>query len=336
MPEIDNPHDAFFKAAFGRREVAADLLANYLPPEVAAALDLRTLEPIKDSFVDPELREHFSDLLYRVGLRGGGLAYACLLFEHKSAPEAMIAFQLLRYKVQTWEQLIAEGAKKLPPIIPIVIYHGRRRWRVARNFGALIEWTKAESLRKYVDEFEYHLLDFSVFSKTKIVGKAFAQAALLTLKHAFTGELIERLPEIVRLLPTRERRAIEYLATILHYVAEVSRPLTRNEFDALKKEIPKERGELMETWASALTKEGMQKGLQLGREEGREEGRQEAGIALTMRQLQRQIGSVDERKLARLRKLSFEQLVELGEALLDFNSPRDLAAWLRAHASKAS
>ncbi|MEK7832858.1 MAG: Rpn family recombination-promoting nuclease/putative transposase, partial [Acidobacteriota bacterium] len=86
MPEIDNPHDAFFKAAFGRREVAADLLANYLPPEVAATLDLNTLEPIKDSFVDPELREHFSDLLYRVGLQGGGSAYACLLFEHKSTP----------------------------------------------------------------------------------------------------------------------------------------------------------------------------------------------------------------------------------------------------------
>ena len=332
MPEIDNPHDTFFKATFGRPEVAADLLAHYLPPDVAAALDLSTLEPMKDSFVDPELQEHFSDLLYRVGLKDGGAAYACLLFEHKSTPEAMVAFQLLRYKVQTWERLIAQGAKKLPPIIPIVIYHGRRRWRIARNFGALIEWEGAEALRKYVDEFEYHLLDFSASGKTRIVGAAFAQAGLLVLRHAFTGELIERLPEIVRLLLTRERGALEYLATIIRYVAEVVRPLTRNEFEVLKKEIPKQEGELMETWASALTKEGMQKGLR----QGREEGRQEAGMELILRLLQRRIGTVDERKQARLRKLSFEQLVELGEALLDFNSPRDLAAWLRAQASKAS
>ena len=211
MPEIDNPHDTFFKATFGRPEVAADLLAHYLPPDVAAALDLSTLEPMKDSFVDPELQEHFSDLLYRVGLKDGGAAYACLLFEHKSTPEAMVAFQLLRYKVQTWEGLIARGAKKLPPLIPIVIYHGRRRWRIARNFGALIDWKGAEALRKYVDEFEYHLLDFSASGKTRIVGAAFAQAGLLVLRHAFTGELIERLPEIVRLLPTRERGALDAL-----------------------------------------------------------------------------------------------------------------------------
>jgi len=39
MVEISNPHDKFFKEVFSRREVAVDLLRNYLPQEVFSLLD---------------------------------------------------------------------------------------------------------------------------------------------------------------------------------------------------------------------------------------------------------------------------------------------------------
>jgi hypothetical protein len=58
-------------------------------------------------------------------------------------------------------------------------------------------------------------------------------------------------------------------------------------------------------------------------------------VELTLRQLQRQIGVVSARTQARIRKLSFEQLAELSEVLLDFKSAKDLTVWLRAHAGKA-
>ena len=41
MAEITNPHDRFFKEVLAQPETAADLLANYLPPETVALLDLR-------------------------------------------------------------------------------------------------------------------------------------------------------------------------------------------------------------------------------------------------------------------------------------------------------
>src|SRR5437868_11362013 len=104
MSELTGPHDHFFKTLLGRPEMAADFLANYLPPEVAEVLDLTAPELVKDSFVDAELQEHLSDLLYRVRLKPGGEAYVYVLFEHKSAPDAWVAFQLLRYLVRIWEQ----------------------------------------------------------------------------------------------------------------------------------------------------------------------------------------------------------------------------------------
>jgi predicted transposase/invertase (TIGR01784 family) len=106
MSEIANPHDRFFKDLFTRPDVAADFLANYLPSDVAAELDLTAPELVKDSFVDAELQQHFSDLLYQVRLKRGGEAYAYVLFEHKSAPDAWVAFQVLRY-------VCASGSRRL-------------------------------------------------------------------------------------------------------------------------------------------------------------------------------------------------------------------------------
>jgi hypothetical protein len=40
MSEIKSPHDSFCKEIMSRLEVAADFMANYLPPDVVALLDL--------------------------------------------------------------------------------------------------------------------------------------------------------------------------------------------------------------------------------------------------------------------------------------------------------
>ena len=92
MTVISNPHDRFFKETFSRIESARDFVLYYLPPEVTALLDLESLEATKDAFVGKDLRERFSDLLYRINLRQGRQAYIYLLFEHKSSPEPLIHF----------------------------------------------------------------------------------------------------------------------------------------------------------------------------------------------------------------------------------------------------
>lgn len=83
--DIKNPHDKFFRELLGQPELAADFLQHYLPPEVVARLDLTRLELTHDSFVDADLQEHLSDLLYHVGLRENERAARLyFLFEHKS------------------------------------------------------------------------------------------------------------------------------------------------------------------------------------------------------------------------------------------------------------
>ncbi len=127
MSENTSPHDSFCKEIMARPEVATDFLANYMPPDVVASLDINALELVKDSFVDGELRKHLSDLLYRVPFRDGSEAFIYILFEHKNRPDEWVAFQLLRYEMMIWEPIARRREGKLPPIFPIVFYHGQQR-----------------------------------------------------------------------------------------------------------------------------------------------------------------------------------------------------------------
>jgi len=120
---IPNPHDAFFRRIFGRPEVAAEFFRLYLPPEVVAELDLSKVKLEDASFVDVKLREHFSDLLFRVGLKRGGEAYVYLSRysdeELKGAEGLAAALKLLKHIFRSdlpekLPEVFIETARDLP------------------------------------------------------------------------------------------------------------------------------------------------------------------------------------------------------------------------------
>jgi predicted transposase YdaD len=61
------------------------------------------------------------------------------------------------------------------------------------------------------------------------------------------------------------------------------------------------------------------------------EGRQEGEAAVTLRQLNRRCGPLTDATTAQIQALPLEQLEALADALLDFQGPADLAAWLAAN-----
>jgi predicted transposase/invertase (TIGR01784 family) len=126
------PHDEFLKATFGRREIALDYLQYLLPSKLHQVLDLSKLERVNGSFVSPALKEYFSDMVYQCPLiEAGQVESVCpiFLFEHKSKYTSRPHLQLLRYLLDAWDEQL-QNKKKLTPIIPIVVYHGQKKWKV--------------------------------------------------------------------------------------------------------------------------------------------------------------------------------------------------------------
>jgi RNase P/RNase MRP subunit POP5 len=193
-----------------------------------------------------------------------------MLFEHKSFSDPLISLHLLRYMVRIWEHALKQGeARPLPPIMPVVIYHGRVQWRVGLEFCNL--FNLPGELAGLVPNFRYLLCDLSRYNDEEIKGAVTLRAGLLLLKHIFSEDLGERLPEILKLLSSllEKRSGLEYLETILRYVASGSDKIREEDIESAVREVlRKNGGDIMPTVAEKWIEQGMQQGVEQGMQRG--------------------------------------------------------------------
>lgn len=270
------PHDQYFKSSLRRPEVAADLLAHYLPPEVVALMDLGSLQLQEGSFIDVDLREQQSDLLFRARLLSGGDTYIFLLFEHKSFVYRLTAFQLLRYQVRIWERDLQRAGRRavtLCPIIPIVVYHGRRRWTAPLSLSGLFRGPPA--LDAFRPELRYVLLDLQAWKKDQIIGGLLLRVTLLMLQAIFRPELPKNLTAIAALLRQLTDQVLreQELRRLLAYATYSGQGLSVAEVAGMAQAAEPEKGDTMAmTLAQKLLAEGRVEGRVEGRADGLAEG----------------------------------------------------------------
>ena len=325
MSPLSTPHDRYFRETFARPEIARDFLRNYLPPEIRARLELSTLSLSKESFVDPDLRQHFSDLLYEIETVGNDPGYVYLLFEHKSYPDPLTVFQMLRYCVRIWERALRADSSltQLPPIIPLLVYHGEQTWNAPRDMIELLAGDEAFHI--YGPRFSCSLLDLSPWSETEIKGKILLRVVLQAFRSVRNPRLgQEQLPQMLELLAqlTEKESAVEYIQTLLVYLGAASPHLTAEEVQAaLEETIAKEGEQLMPTLASKWFEEGLEQGIEQGREQGIEQGLgqgERLGVLRTLTGLlEHRFGPLDPVLVAHLQSLNVNQLQELSLFALD-------------------
>lgn len=103
MADIHQPHDRLFRAVFSDASEAASLLQAALPDTVRNSFDWTTLTLVEGTFIDEDLRESQSDLLYQVEhVETGRPVSMYLLFEHQSSPDPWMRLRLLRYCCRIW------------------------------------------------------------------------------------------------------------------------------------------------------------------------------------------------------------------------------------------
>ena len=127
------PHDKLFRTVFTDPTEAAALLRAHLPESLAGDLVWSSLALQDASFVDEQMRDSESDLLYAIERTAGEPpAWLYLLLEHQSKPDRWMPFRLLKYCCRIWDRdrRTRRRERELRPIVPMVFYQGRRRWRL--------------------------------------------------------------------------------------------------------------------------------------------------------------------------------------------------------------
>ena len=265
MPyQAPTPHDGFFKEIFSREEVVREFIEHYLPAEINSHFDLSTLSVDMEGYIAEEFKEYFSDIVASVQLQQGEGAEVYLLFEHKSGPDSMARLQVLNYMVQKWMQMYRSGelrGEPLPIIIPVVIYHGKRRWKPSLEFADLFQ-LPSEDFRVYVPEFSHLLHDISHIDEEAFKSTTLLEIIQLLFKYIYYPELRHKLPEVAGLLHQLKdkERITEYLEVIVDYVLSAGQ-VDVEDVRRVVKSLPQGE-EIVNTAAEKLRKEGYERAEQ--------------------------------------------------------------------------
>ena len=117
-----------------------------------------------------------------------GEAKLYLLFEHKSWSDSWVTLQLLRYMTRIWSRHEREIRRlPLPPVIPIVIFHGRSR-RARTDFASLFDEELPASMRRCCPSFRVETLNLTgLESEAMALAPPVLAAGLWALKNARAG-----------------------------------------------------------------------------------------------------------------------------------------------------
>lgn len=169
----------------------------HLPAELREICDLNTLQLESGSFVEDDLRQYFSDVLYSLKTSAGD-GYIHVLIEHQSTPDRHMAFRLIRYAIAAMQRHLEAGHKKLPLVIPVLFYTGKRtpypystRW-----FDEFDDPDVAENL--YVSAFP--LVDVTVIPDDEIMTHRSMAALTLMQKHIHQRDIASLTDRLATLL----------------------------------------------------------------------------------------------------------------------------------------
>ena len=327
---VPTPHDSLFKYAFGDPKEAAALLQAILPASMSRQLDLSSISPLRGSFTDKELASRHSDILFSAPLASGqGCALVYLLMEHQSTPEPAMASRLLGYLTRVWEQYEKEHSTySMPPIVPVVLYHGDRSWNAARRMHdqLTVPATELGEMSSYVPSFSYVLHDLSRISDYELRGRALGKMVLWMFKYSPNKQLWETMPEWIGLLAAvLKESGLGAVEAVLRYILSVEEEMPKEKARRLLAEHLGPQGtEAIMTAGEKLVEQGRLE----GRVEGRVEGRAETARSLVQRLLQRRFRTLPPSVVKRIEAADVDQLELCAERILDAESIEDVLSVL--------
>lgn len=266
--KITNPHDKLFREVWSDKAVAADFLQNYLPEDVLKLVDLSTLEISKDSFIEKELKDYYSDLLYKINLADKP-GYVYFLFEHKSYKDRLAPLQVLEYMPKIWRlHLKQHKTEPLPVIIPMFLYHGQGKWKHTK-FSDLMD-NSASLLSAYVPDFEYVMLDLTQYSDTEIKGLVLSRVVMMLFKHISDPDIIDKLPAVFSLMReiVEAEEGLRYFEAMLRYVVSTLDISDEEIKNVVETSVSKEKGEIIMTTIERWMNEGYELGIQFATRRG--------------------------------------------------------------------
>lgn len=326
-------HDNSYKLLFSHAPMVEDLLRGFVKEAWVEQLDFSSLEKVSGSFVADDLRDREDDIIWRVRW-GQEWLYVYLLLEFQSTVDPFMAVRIMTYLGLLYQDLVRSGRLteqgRLPPVLPVVLYNGQRRWTAAQDIAELME-TVPGGLERYRPQLRYLLLDEGRYSEAELAPLQNLVAGLFRLENSQAPEDIQRVLEtLVDWLQAPEQRGLRRAFTV--WLRRVFLPgrlpgveITEvQDLQEVRAMLAERVVEWTREWEQKGLERGLEKGLERGLEKGLERGRKEGELAVVLRLLERKFGPLEAGVRERLDAADPDTLLEWGERVLTASRLEDV------------
>ena len=321
-------HDSAYKLLFARPRMVRDLLVGFAARSWSDALDFDTLTPLPAAFVGEDLQQRHGDLAWRIRFRGDRWLYLVLLIEFQATVDPAMAVRMLAYTALLQQRLVADGVLRehgaLPPVLPIVLYNGPRRWtapvEVADMIGAV-----DDVLAPYQPSQRYYVLDVRRAPDADLPADNLVSALAGLEKARDAPGLAAALRALRALLRAAgDEHLRRAFGAWFRWSLRASGRLPSGAGDSLAR--LEERQTMLEEALGEWTREWLER----GRDEGIEQGRDEERALLCRLAVRKFDGAAAEELAAALAGVTDpERLGRVGEWIIECSTAADLLARVR-------
>ena len=156
-------HDISHKEFYSHPENVKDLIQGFVALDCVSDFDFSTLERENASFVTKENTERHDDIIWKLRWSDKWV-YVYIIIEFQSDVDETMPARIMSYVSLLYLYLLANKnleyrkEKKLPVVLPIVLYNGQDIWNVPKNVESMFKETHKE-LDRFIPKLSYYFID---------------------------------------------------------------------------------------------------------------------------------------------------------------------------------
>jgi predicted transposase/invertase (TIGR01784 family) len=216
--KINNEHDKVFRTILDDKKEAISFINKVLD----LTLEENEIEKYKENYVTENLINKETDIVYKIKNRN-----VFILIEHQTKIDYSMPYRIMRYQYEIITSAIdikklKQKLYKIPIVIPIVLYTGRKKWDATKYIKE-----SQESFYGYEGQElgKYKLVDVNDYTEEELLKeRTFLSKAMLIESKSNTENIVEYLDKIIDIVNkdniyTDKQRKL--LSTILNIVLRI-------------------------------------------------------------------------------------------------------------------
>ncbi|OKZ75080.1 MAG: hypothetical protein BHW00_03055 [Clostridium sp. 26_22] len=205
---ITNKHDKIFRTILDKKEEAVTLINQAIKTKLKA----EEIEKYTSSFVNKIFENREADIVYKYKNKN-----IFFLIEHQTKIDYSMPYRILEYEIEIMKSAIdirkvKNKEYKLPLVIPIVLYTGKKKWDAKRYLEESQETLDGVKIKAG----NYNLVDINDYTKEELLQeKTLISKMMLLEKSESTEESIEMLEKIIPNTNKEEKELLKRVISIL-------------------------------------------------------------------------------------------------------------------------